>query len=221
MPVRSVVLATNECYHVFNRSIAAEEIFTSKRLLTKALEIVDYYRFSQRIRLSQFQTLTQNLKNNYLESYKEQAPLVEIYSFSFMPNHYHFQLKQLQEQGIARFISNFQNSFAKFFNLKNHRYGGLFQNAFKAKWIETDDQFLHLSRYINLNPTTSYLVEFAKLADYPWSSYGWYLNENENKFLNTKVILEMMGSKEKYIKFVADQVDYQRELHKIKSLIFE
>lgn len=221
MPVRSVILATDEYYHIFNRAIAAEEIFTSKRLLSKALEIADYYRFPQRIRLSQFQTLAQSLKNDYLESFKNQVPLIEIYSFSFMPNHYHFQLKQLQDRGIARFISNFQNSFAKFFNPKNNRYGGLFQNAFKAKWIETDEQFLHISRYIHLNPVTSYLIEFAKLADYPWSSFNWYLNENENKFINTKFILEMIGNKEKYKKFVADQVDYQRKLHKIKSLIFE
>lgn len=221
MPVRSVVLATDEYYHIFNRAIAAQEIFASKRLLDKALEVTDYYRFPQRIRLSQFQLLPQNLKNDYLEEFKNQTPLVEIYSFSFMPNHYHFQLKQLQDEGIKRFISNFQNSFAKFFNLKNNRYGGLFQNAFKAKWIETDEQFLHISRYIHLNPVTSYLVEFDKLSDYLGNSFNWYLDGKENKFINTKFVLDMIGGREKYKKFVADQVDYQRELHKIKSLILE
>lgn len=221
MPRRNVVLADGEIYHVFNRSIAKEDIFSSRGNLTKALEIIEFYRFSQKLRLSKFKTLPHISKNEYLRAVENTTPLIEIYSFALMPNHYHFLIKQLQDRGILRFISNFQNSFAKVFNLKNERDGALFQNSFKAKRVESEEQFVHTSRYIHLNPVTSYLIEFKDLVNYPWTSFPIYVNGNNNSFIKTEFLLSALGSKEKYIQFVADQVGYQRELALIKDLIIE
>lgn len=221
MPQRAVVFANNEIYHVFNRSIAREDIFSSRVNLNKILEIVDYYRLPQWLRLSKFKTLPDSLQNGYLSEIRSKTPLVEIYAFAFMPNHYHFLLKQLQDRGIPKFFSNLQNSFAKIFNLKNDRNGALFQNAFKAKRIETDGQFIHISRYIHLNPVTAYLIEFDRLSNYAWTSFTAYALAKEISFLNTEFLLKMFGSNEKYIKFVSDQVDYQRKLALVKSLILE
>lgn len=221
MPQRPVVLANNEIYHVFNRSIAKTDIFSRKINLRWAMAILDYYRFTQRLRLSKFRTLTSELKSNYLDSIEIDKPLVEIYAFALMPNHYHFLLKQIQDKGITTFISNFQNSFAKIFNLKNNRNGALFQNAFKAKRIEDDEQFMHVSRYVHLNPVTAFLIEFKDLATYEWTSFPVYSGTKEVPFINSTVLLKMLGSKDKYIKFVSDQADYQRELAKIKNLVLE
>lgn len=221
MPQRAIVLANGEIYHVFNRSIAREEIFSQKSNLQKILEIVDYYRFPQTIRLSKFKSLPKSLKEEYESSFKESTPLVEIYVFAFMPNHYHFLLKQLQDRGISKFISNLQNSFAKIFNLKNDRDGALFQNPFKAKRIETDEQFIHVSRYIHLNPVTAYIIEFERLTSYTWTSFTAYTVGDQVSFLNTEFLLKMFSSREKYIRFVSDQVDYQRKLALIKDLTLE
>lgn len=221
MPRRNVVLADGEIYHVFNRSIAKENIFFSQGNLRKAIEIIEYYRFPQKLRLSKFKALPRELKGEYLNAQKNVIPLVEIYCFSFMPNHYHFLLKQLQDKGILQFISNFQNSFAKVFNLKNERDGALFQNSFKAKRIETEEQLVHVSRYIHLNPVTSYLIDFKNLANYSWTSFPMYLNGNSESFINTEFILKLFGTKEKYRQFVADQINFQRELAIIKDLIME
>lgn len=222
MPQRAVVFANNEIYHIFNRSIARAEIFSQKGNLHKIWEIVDYYRFPQKVRLSKFKSLPVSLKEEYINAFKNDKPLIEIYAFAFMPNHYHFLLKQLQDRGISRFMSNLQNSFAKVFNLKNERIGGLFQNPFKAKRIETDEQFIHVSRYIHLNPVTAYIIEFDKLASYQWTSFPAYALGEEIPFLNTGFLLEMFDSdKERYIKFVSDQVDYQRKLALIKDLTLE
>lgn len=223
MPQRPVVLANNEIYHVYNRSIAGENIFAhnQKGNLNKALEVVNYYRFPQKIRLSRFKSLSSALKKQYLEALSSVIPLVEIYVFAFMPNHYHFLLKQIKEKGIAIFIANLQNSFAKVFNLKNNRNGALFQNAFKAKRITNDETFTHVSRYIHLNPVTSYLIEFNKLASFEWTSFPTYATNKQIPFINPNFLLKMFGTKDKYTKFVADQVDYQRNLACIKDLIME
>lgn len=221
MPQRTVVLANNEIYHVFNRSIAREEIFSSKINLNKILEIVEYYQFPQKLRLSKFKSLPVSLKKEYLQSLKNSVPLVEIYAFAFMPNHFHFLLKQLKDRGISQFISNLQNSFAKIFNLKNDRNGSLFQNAFRAKRIAYDEQFIHVSRYIHLNPVTAYIIDFDKLANYEWTSFPAYAKGHSIPFLNTEFVLQIFGSKDEYIKFVSDQVGYQRKLALIKNLTLE
>ena len=94
---------------------------------------------------------------------------------------------------------------------------------FKAVRIETDEQLLHVSRYIHLNPSTAYIVEPEKLGDYRWSSYLIYLNEDsmDHSFVNPEIILSFFKNRADYKKFVLDQAVYQRELDKIKHLIFE
>lgn len=221
MPRRKIFLATGEIYHAFNRSIAKEPIFETKTNLNKVLEIINFYRFPQKLRLSRFKSLPKEVKQAYLESFKNSLPLVEIYTYCFMPNHYHFLLKQIQENGIGRSLSNFQNSFAKVFNLKQNRTGGLFQNQFKAKRVETEEELIHISRYIHLNPVTSYLIESKDLAVYPWTSFPLYMQNGQDSLVNTSLLLGMVGSSHAYSRFIEDQVDYQKTLASIKSLILE
>jgi|SRR3989344_2796183 len=221
MPRRNLVLTTSEIYHIFNRSIAKQNIFGSKYMLNKVLEIIDFYRFPQEIRLSKFNKLPKEKKQSYFENYRNKNPFVEIYAFAFMPNHFHFLLKQIHENGIIKFISNYQNSFAKFFNLKNNRNGTLFENSFKAKRIESDEQFLHVSRYIHLNPVTSYIIRIKDLDTYPYTSFPIYLNNSANILIEDKFIKSFFKSIEDYKKFVFDQADYQRQLDSIKDLIME
>lgn len=221
MPRRFYLLGTNEIYHVFNRAIGNEEIFVNKWKLKHFLDLIDYYRYPQKIRYSKFTSLSQQQKKDYISNISKLLPLVEIYSFALMPNHFHFLIKQKQDNGIKLFISNLQNSYAKYFNLSNNRHGGLFQNSFKAKRVETDEEFIHISRYIHLNPVTSFLIDIKDLSVYPWNSYTEYVDENNVKFIDTKVITEIVGSKKKYQQFVIDQADYQRKLYLVKRLLLE
>ncbi|MDO8498435.1 MAG: transposase [bacterium] len=154
---------------------------------------------------------------------KENDLLVEILAFCLMPNHFHLLLKQISEKGIINFMGNVQNSYVKYLNIKEGRIGPLFQSAFKGKRIETDEQLLHVSRYIHLNPSTSYLVEQEKFAEYPWSSLPIYISNSStyNTFVNPRLILEFFKSGEKYREFLDDQAGYQQELANIKHLTME
>lgn len=221
MPRRLHILATNEIYHIFNRSVGKESIFSNQRNLQHSLELIDYYRFPQAVRFSQYQILTKDFKKAYENNFRKQQHLVEIYSYAIMPNHYHFLLKQLQEDGIKTFIRILQNSFAKYFNIKNDRHGAVFQSTFKAKRVETDEEFVHVSRYIHLNPVTSFLIDFKNLSLYPWTSFPLYVKGLSNTFVNINQITNMFKNREKYIQFVADQANYQRELGVIKHLVLD
>jgi len=221
MSTHRPLLSTNEIYHLYNRTIGKEVIFTSEILLDKMLELVNYYRFRQHLSFSIFKRLENNLQQNYLKSIIKNPPLIEIYVYSFMPNHYHFLLKQLQDKGVSVFLSNIQNSFAKNYNLINDRNGSLFEHNFKAKRITTNEEFIHVSRYIHLNHVTSKIIDYNQLLTYKWTSLPCYLNEKFNKFVNTKLILDYFKTPEKYLRFLENQVEYQRKLKEIKDLLFD
>lgn len=225
MPYRVEVLAPEQIYHIFNRGVAALPIYLTTKNYSRFLDLTDYYRFSNTpISFSNLLKLPREERANLLTRLRmENAIHVEIITFCLMPNHFHFLLKQMTEKGISTFMRNLQNSYVKYFNIKNERAGPLFQSMFKAVRVETDEQLLHVSRYIHLNPSTAYIVEPEKLEDYLWSPYRIYLNEEsvKNSFVNPKIILDFFKNGKEYKKFVLDQAAYQRELDKIKHLILE
>lgn len=222
MSVKRDVLATGEIYHVFDKSVGNEIIFPSLRHLSQITNSIDFYRYQQVMKYSKFKQMTIEQRNSYLSGVREHPPLVEIYAFAFMPNHYHLLVKQLQDNGIKIFTSNIQNSFAKYFNTKHERGGSLFQNPFKSRWVGTDEDFMHVSRYIHLNPVTAYMIEIDDLDKYPFTSYMYYVNSEDQDFVDTEFLLSLFGgSKKRYKEFINDRVDYQRELARIKSLILE
>lgn len=223
MPYRKITFATDEVYHIFNRGVAKNPIFSEDADYTRIIDLMNYYRFGgTNLRFSYFIRLPKALKDGFWKSIQEKSqPLVEIISHCLMPNHFHLLLKQLKENGISIFMSNFQNSYVRFFNTKHKRPGPLFQSIFKAVRIETNDQLLHVNRYIHLNPSSSRLVEIDKLLEYPWSSFPYYLKINQSPFIKSGLILDQFKDIESYRQFVFDQADYQRRLNDIKHLILE
>lgn len=222
MPYRKTIFATNEIYHVVNRSIAQIPIFKETRDCQRALEVIDFYRYIKPpLSFSHYKRLPKEDKEKFIESLRKQKTLMEIIAFCLMPNHCHFLLKQIEEKGISIFMRNFQDSYARYFNTKYKRAGGLFQSMFKAIRIETGEQLLHVSRYIHLNPVSAYLIEVRGLENYRWSSFPEYINPSRSLFTNPDFILSFFKTKGVYKKFIFDQADYQRELEKIKHLVLE
>jgi putative transposase len=221
MTTHSPQLSTGEIYHIYNRTIGKENVFTSTRNASKFIEITNYYRYNQSFRLSKFLSLPYQAQQEILMSRKNKKPIVELFAFAFMPNHFHFLIRQLENKGISHFASNIQNSFAKYYNLKTDRVGGLFQCSFKAKRIQTTEEFIHVSRYIHLNPVTSGFISFEQLRDHPWTSFSWYIDQNKNIFISRDYILNHFKRIERFERFVRNQVNYQRTLRKIKKLLLD
>ena len=224
MPQRKVIFANDQYYHIFNRSINKEPIFIKQRDCQRALETLGYYRFDNPpIRLSYFLAFGPDKRLEIARALSNNTKkIVDITSFTFMPNHFHFLLKQNVNKGISKFLALFQNSYTRYFNTKNTRSGHVFQGQFKAVRVEDDEQLLHLNRYIHLNPHTSYVVKtFSELKQYPYSSLPEYLNNQKNSLCNIQEVLSHFSSIKKYEDFLFDQAGYQRALEKIKHLILE
>lgn len=217
-------LVNGEIYHILNRGVAAQPIFLGKHDYRRALESMFYY---QNIHLTQryslFLTQARVIREEVLEKLRKKSEfLVEILAYCLMPNHFHLLLRQVVEGGVSRFLSNFTNSYSRYFNTRYQREGPLLQGKFKAVRVETDNQLLHLSRYIHLNPHSSYVVKtLDRLVAYPYSSLGEYLGENHNSYCQKEAILNFFKNIEAYQKFIFDQADYQRRLDEIKHLTLE
>ena len=222
MGYRKTVLATNEIYHVYNRGVEKRPLFLTKWDYLRFLDLINYYRFTNcPIKYSYFKQMSIKDREETLGKLKVASEkLVDILAFCLMPNHIHFLLKQLQDNGISKFMAKITNSFSHYFNIKQERVGHLFQGNFKAVRIESDEQLTHVSRYIHLNPVTSYLMNFDQLQAYEYSSYPEYVGK-KMRFCNTNLVLEYFKNKDEYKKFVKDQIDYQRQLDAIKHLILE
>lgn len=213
MPYRTTPLINEEVYHVFNRGVAKLPIFLDRRDYNRFLETIYYYQFQgpkpQFSQLKRFKDL--KFENN--------KKILELICYCLMPNHYHFLLKQLEENGISEFINKVSNSYTKYFNTRHNRVGPLLQGQFKAVRVESDEQLVHLSRYIHLNPIVSFLIK--DLKDYEWSSYLNFVDLQKNKICSKNLVSSMFKTPQIYEQFVLDQVDYGQSLEMIKHLLVD
>lgn len=222
MARRITPLVTGEHYHVYNRGVARQPVFLTKRNLSRFITTLSYYRFAgPPIKLSRLLRLPTDERERFKRRLSvSDNSLVEIISFALMPNHFHLLLKQVADRGITDFISRVVNSYTRYFNTAHTRVGPVFQGTFKAVHIEADEQMIHLSRYIHLNPLVSHLVEESVLATYPWSSLPAFLTR-DSTLINTEAILRHFTSPQEYKKFVFDHVDYAKNLEMLKHLKLE
>lgn len=224
MPARIVPLVTDQFYHLFNRGINKQPIFWGTGDYHRFLEVLDFYSFaSVPIRFSKFLGLSKEQRRKIWDLLKrENKKLVNFVSFCLIPNHFHFLVRQELDDGISKFMRCLQDSYTRYFNTKHHKLGPILQGQFKAVRIEDENQLLHLSRYIHLNPYSSFVVKTVKqLETYPYSSFLEYLGDVKNKMCLKQIILAHFQRSLDYQKFVFNQADYQRNLEQIKHLLIE
>ena len=213
MSYNQAIFANNEFYHVFNRGVEKRTTFTNRRDYNRFIETMDYYRAKDPPARFSYKDRPVIIKNAIISS-----PLVEIVCFCLMPNHFHMLIKQIENNGISTFLSKLSNSYTKYFNTKYKRVGPLFQGSFKAVRVEDDEQLLHVSRYIHLNPLIDYLTR--DLKTYPYSSYPEFLGLKKG-FCKKDIILDFFKTPSDYEKFVLDQEDYGRSIKRMERMTHE
>lgn len=219
---RNLVFVTNNIYHVYNRGVERRILFSNTREHTRFIQTLWYYRFRKPpLRFSKFFTLNPQEQSVARTTLLHSPKQVDILAHCLMPNHFHLLLRQTADGGIRRFLSNVSDSYAKYFNTKHTRVGPLFQGAFKAVFIETDEELMHVSRYIHLNPMAVSLIEIKGLVRYRWSSYGAYIQSAPDEMVETATVLSLFRSQGAYQQFVHDQADYAKKLEKLKHTVFE
>ncbi len=220
MQIRKDNLANGYYYHVFSRSIAKYVVFNNSKEYQRMQDILFLYRFSNLdYKYSQFTDLDLKLQQDIIKNLqKDNSFLVEIVAYCLMPTHIHLLLRQIVDNGISKYMSKVLNSYSRYFNIKHKRIGPLWSGRFKSVLVTKDEQLLHLTRYIHLNPISSNLVK--KLEEWRYSSYSEYTNRKiQPKLCQFKHIIDMSPSE--YKKFVLDRKSYQREINSIKNELID
>ncbi len=153
-------------YHIYNRGNGKKDIF---------MEDADYKFYLNRLGM-------------YVKKHN-----VSLLCYVLMPNHIHLVVKQETPIPIHKFISSIHTSYGMYFNKKHNQTGHLFQDRFKQVIVETDEQFIHLTRYIHQNPLHAGLTK--SLDAYFWSSYHEFLRNIPQPLCNKELIAGLLTSK--------------------------
>ncbi len=221
MQIRKDPLENGCCYHIFSRSIAKFVVFNNAKEYFRMTELLNVYNFTEfKYKYSRFCDL--ELEKRFLvllELEKSSPKYVDIIAYCIMPTHFHLILRQRQDGGISEYMAKFLNSYSRFFNTTHRRTGPLWSGRFKSVLVSDDEQLLHLTRYIHLNPTSADLIQ--KPEDWAFSSFLEYINESQikNALCNFRDIINI--TPQEYKKFVLDRKDYQRQISLIKNLLID
>lgn len=219
---RALVFREAHVYHLFNRGVERRPIFLSPRDQERFVSLLEYYRFSGNTKsYSHYLALSLGDRAIFRQALDQKPVSVNILAYCLMPNHFHLLVRQNIKEGIHDFLSNIANGYAKYFNTKRQRVGPLYQGPFKAVFVETDEQLIHLSRYIHINPVVSGVISLQDLDGYPWSSFPDYLGNVKTSFVVKPPVLGHFKTISAYRAFVYDQVGYAKELEQIKHLTLE
>lgn len=131
----------------------------------------------------------------------------DVLCYCLMTNHFHI-LIETQNHSITQIMGKFNWRYVNYFNRKYKFVGRLYQDRFIAKLVDNDAQILENSKYIHLNPKNTKIPLCEDIASYPWSSYRYFISEENDQLVNTEKILKMFGgnAKSKYKEYVEQMI---------------
>lgn len=200
-----------EYYHIFNRGADKRIIFPAENDLERFFRSMDQFNTVEPIG-SIFEN---SFRKDRLGNLVSKSKLVDFVCYCLNPNHYHFILKQLADNGIGKFMHRLSLGYTKYLNKKYNRNGVLFQGPFKAIPIDSNEYLLHLSSYVNLNNKV-HQIESQSFV----SSWNEYIN-NQIGFCNKNIILNQFKSVLEYINFAEDSLMLIRERKEMEKLLLD
>lgn len=193
MPSRNLLrIEADGChYHVYNRGVEKRIIYEDVQDYRVFLNYLKEYlspppdlnKISKTFTLQgfSFQGIPHQPKNYYQK--------VELLTYCLMPNHFHLLLYQDAKNDIEKFMRSLSTRYSMYFNKKYDRVGSLFQGPYKSALVGDELYFLHLSRYIHLNP-----LEYTNDLISAYSSYAEYLGLRKTSWIHPGKILSYFGS---------------------------
>lgn len=209
-------MSVGSFYHVYNRGVAKGDIFVDERDYEHFLTTLSFYLDDENTRLA---VALRNKDTVPLKDQPAKNPLAVSHCYCLMPNHFHLLLEEVAVGGISRLLRRALISYTRYFNTRHHRVGPLFQGNFRFVQLAKDEQFLHVTRYIHLNPYVARMISDPEA--YQWSSYRHYMSTTITRLCNPTLALQLAGSPEDYQKFLTDFAGYARDISLIKDHAFD
>lgn len=167
MPSKNTVkvYSQNAYYHIYNRGVEKRNIFLDSTDCSVFLYYLKVYLSNkdELLKLAEIdKKIARFIRYNLFQE-------IDLLAFALMPNHFHLFVKQYSSDGITKLMKKLSTGYAMYFNRKYQRVGPLFQNIYKATLITSESHYLHLSRYIHLNPMEiNSSINFQEFTSYPY-----------------------------------------------------
>ena len=145
-------------YHIYNRGINGENIFTNEENKMYFLKLLGKY----------------------------VADSSSLFAYCLMDNHFHLLIR-IDSDGevMTQNLSNLFNAYAKAFNKATVRTGSLFEKHFKRIRVDDENYLRQLIVYIHLNPKHHFDIDFT---GFKYSSYNSFLSNKGTKLMRDDVI---------------------------------
>lgn len=218
--IRKDPLVNGEYYHIYTRSISGFQVFNNPEEYSRMMEYIELFQFENfNYKYTDFKRLDLSVQTQIRENLKLDEKRVQVVAYCLMPTHLHMVLKQNTELGISKYMGKVLDSYSKYFNNRHKRFGPLWSSRFKNLLVNNDEQLLHLTRYIHLNPTSAGLINNPE--EWAYSSLSEFIETSNfrNKMCEFNGLFDF--TPENYKAFVADKKDYQKNLSVIKSLMLD
>ena len=149
----------------------------------------------------------------YLDKLKDYAKKykVSVHAYVLMTNHVHLLLTPETANGVSLLIQSLGRVYVLYINKKYERTGTLWEGRFKSTLVDSDLYLLKVSRYIELNPVKSGMVDDP--GKYPWSSYQSNALGNTIELITPHALYLSLGSNPElrqqfYIALFQESLDY-------------
>lgn len=227
MPARNSVkqFLPDSYYHLYNRGVEKRNIFLDEQDYVVFLSYLKNYLLPKD--LPGLNSIAVDSKAGWREREKALKLLrmnnfngdLELIAYCLMPNHFHFLVKQKEANTIDSFTNSLLTRYSMYFNKKYKRIGTLFQDVYKAVLVSTDEQLLHLTRYLHRNP----ISQGVPLRGYRYSSYLDYLGNKATEWIKPIEILSFFSSTgfNSYQNFVEDSNTEEESVYHISKLTLD
>jgi len=184
----------NGVYHIYNRGVEKRKIFQDKQDYAVFCSYLKVYLSPKNIDEISRQLANPKLSRSEKTRLINMARLnnfsneIVLIAYCLMPNHFHLLVKQKSRDTIDKFMNSLGTRYTMYFNRKYDRVGKLYEGTYKAVLVTTDEQLLHLTRYIHKNPTKLSSAQGDPLYSQP-SSLAEYLGLKKTPWVDPKEVL--------------------------------
>ncbi|MBM2817782.1 MAG: Tnp protein [Parcubacteria group bacterium] len=194
---RKVNFVTGEFYHIYNRGVDKRVIFSDTYDTKRFFQSMEEFNAEKAIgSIYENSFVKKDPKSPPAQLGGEASKLVNFVCYCLNPNHYHFILEQVMDNGIEKFMQRIGTGYTMYFNNRYKRTRSLFQGVFKSSHIDSNEYLLHSSVYVNLNNRVHKID-----GDLSWNSWNEYAGEKSSDFCKKDIILGQFNNRDEYKKF--------------------
>ena len=229
MPSRNSIkqYVNNSYYHIYNRGVEKRLIFLDAQDYAVFLSYLKEY-----LTPKNEQELRQKLSDPNT-SYKEKDKILKLLrlnnfygeitllAYCLMPNHFHFFIKQKSALSIDRFMQSLCTRYTMYFNRKYKRVGSLFQAVYKAVLVETEEQFIYLSKYIHKQALASQGETLQGWEEKQPCSFAEYLGLRKTSWVMPFEVLDYFSKTNPTLSYKSFVLEKEDDYRVIQNLILD